>query len=174
MSEPQAGLEREAASVSGLLEQSKARALTLPEKLQLAGGLNALAQLIDGGHRAAPAQYRQSVEVARQRANRLAAADMFLNLPRNEALQRYPALAHHYAVVEAIDRHGDAQGQTSPQRAHELRQAQQRSRRRSSRERRCSSRLDGWKLSPDRQSPSLRSTASGARIGIWSAEHDLG
>ena len=85
-----------------------------------------MAKLIDDGHRAAPAQFRQTIEVARQQANRQVAADMFVNLPRAEALQHYPALAGHYAVLEAVGRHGEAQKRTSLQRAQDHKQEKQR------------------------------------------------
>lgn len=51
---------------------------------------------------------------------------MFLNLPRSEALEHYPTLAGHYALVEAIDRHGEDKKRTLQRRAQELKQAQQR------------------------------------------------
>ena len=62
-------------------------------------------------------------EVARQQADRRVTDYMFLNLPRAEALQHHPALAGHYALLEAIDRRGKATERTSPRRAQELKQA---------------------------------------------------
>lgn len=109
--------------VTPLLEkQGTAATLTSAEKVHLAVGWDALAELIDGGLRepASPGQ-RRSIDRIRGEAHRRVEADVFLNVPRAEAIAQHPQLASAYGLLEAVD--SQARGLTGVQRCQELERA---------------------------------------------------
>lgn len=109
--------------VTPLLEQQKTAAtLTSADKVHLAVGWDALAELIDGGLRepASPGQ-RRAIDRIRGEAHRRVEADVFLNVPRAEAIAQHPQLASAYGLLEAVD--SQARGLTGVQRSQELESA---------------------------------------------------
>lgn len=117
-------LELDWERVSPLLHKQKTAALTSTEKQHLARGWDALAGLIDGGYReaASPGQ-RRAIDRFRVEAHRQVAADVFLNLPRVEAVAQHPKLASAYGLLEAVDKQAQVQGLTGLQRSQELERA---------------------------------------------------
>ena len=124
--DPRAEFERAWSRVNPLLQKEKDEALSLAEKQQFARGWDALATLIDEGHRQANPEQRKGIDVARLQAHRRVAADMFLNLPRVEALEQNPRLAGAYGLLDVVDQHAEAQGMNGQVRAQEIGQVKRR------------------------------------------------
>jgi len=119
-------LERDARRTPVLLEKAKSQPLNLADKQQLLAGWTALGQLHDDNLRPLDAEQRRWVETRRRQADLQVAAEMFLNMPRAEALGHYPGLAGHYAMLEAMDRYREGQNLTAFERAQERERSHQR------------------------------------------------
>jgi hypothetical protein len=110
------GLQKEWVGVRALRDKANSQPLTLTEKRELARGWDALAQLIDAGHRPATSEERQALDAIRLQAHRQVAAAEFLSLPQAEAVRRQPKLASAYAMLATIDEKAKADGLTATQR----------------------------------------------------------
>ena len=110
------GLQKEWVGVRALRDKANSQPLTLTEKRELARGWDALAQLIDAGHRPATSEERQALDAIRLQAHRQVAAAEFLSLPQAEAVRRQPRLADAYATLATIDEKAKADGLTATQR----------------------------------------------------------